>query len=172
MLLQLLWVLAHIGGRKVIGNDALQKVEPEERELRQHSSLSGNPGGEDVIECRDPVRRHQEEMIVTDPVEVADLPAGVEIQVGKISMQDNFVTLRCIGHGCKSIRRVVGYSNFPAWFVNVAPRIPPPARKNSFSKTLDKTQLRAKPALLKAFRALACRLPVPRGDLSGAIDRS
>ncbi len=70
----------------MIGNDVLQEVEPEQRELRQHASLLRDAGGQHVIERRDPIGRDEQQVIVIDLVNVANFPAGVQLQVGKISI--------------------------------------------------------------------------------------
>ena len=86
ILLQLLRILMHIGGRQVVGNDVLQEVEPEQGELGQHSTLLRNAGGQHIIECGDPIGRDEQQMIVVDPVNVANFPAGVQLQVRKVSI--------------------------------------------------------------------------------------
>src|ERR1019366_4150197 len=76
--LQLRWVFAYLRGDEVVGDDALEELEPEKRELGQHSSLLWYAGGQNVIECRDAIGRHEEQMFVTNLVKVANFSAGVE----------------------------------------------------------------------------------------------
>lgn len=88
--LQLRRVLADVGGDKVVGNDGLQELEPEKRELGQHSPLLRYASRQNVIECRDSIRRDEEQMIVTNLVKVANFSAGKEFQTRKVSAQENF----------------------------------------------------------------------------------
>ena len=92
ILLQLLRILLYVGRCQMVGDDVLQEVEPEQRKLRQHSSLLRDAGGEHVIERRDPVSCDEEQVIVVDAVNVANFPAGVKLQVGKVGIQENVVT--------------------------------------------------------------------------------
>src|ERR1019366_1401067 len=88
--LQLRRVLVHVGGDEVVGDDALEELEPEKRELRQHSSLLRYAGRQHIVECRDAIGRHEEQMFVTNLVKVANFSAGVEFQTGKVGVQEDF----------------------------------------------------------------------------------
>ena len=68
---------------------SFQEVEPEERELGEHASLLRDAGGQHIVEGGDPIGGDEEQVIVIDKIKVADFPAGVKLQVGKISMEEN-----------------------------------------------------------------------------------
>ena len=51
--------------------------------------LLRNAGGQNVVEGRDTVGGHEQQMVGIDPVDVTHFPAGVEFQVGKIGSQNN-----------------------------------------------------------------------------------
>ncbi len=73
----------------MVGHDVLQEIEPEQRELGQHASLLRDAGGQHVIERRDAVGGDKQQVVVADLVQVADLAAGEELEVGKIGLQKN-----------------------------------------------------------------------------------
>ncbi len=66
---------------EVIRDDSLGSREPEPRESRQHPALVRDLGRQDDVERRQPVRRDEQQPIVADGVEVANL-AGSQERVG------------------------------------------------------------------------------------------
>ena len=48
-------ITAHVGGDQVIGHNVFKKIEPEQRQLREHPAFVRNSGGQHVIEGRDAV---------------------------------------------------------------------------------------------------------------------
>ena len=81
--------LLHIGGDQMVGNDVFQEIEPEQRELGQHPALLRDAGGQHVVERRDAIGGHEQQVIVVDLVKVANLAAGVQLEVGKVGLQKN-----------------------------------------------------------------------------------
>ena len=79
----------HIGGGQVIRHDALQEIEPVQRELGQDPPFLRDAGGQHVVERGDAVGGHEQQVLAIHLVNVADLPAGVKLQVGKVGMQEN-----------------------------------------------------------------------------------
>jgi len=76
-------------------NYARQLVEPEKRELRQHSPFVWNRRGEHDIESGKAVRRYDEQA-VAQVINVADFPAAAKFQRRKIRFQYRCVHLgRC-----------------------------------------------------------------------------
>jgi hypothetical protein len=59
---------------------AAQQAEPEHRQRRQDAALVRDRGVQDVVVGRDPVGGDQQQRLVVDLVEVADLP-GREVRV-------------------------------------------------------------------------------------------
>jgi hypothetical protein len=66
----------------VVRHEVAHPLEPERRELRQHFALVGNAGAEDVVEGGDAIGG-DEEQVVSDLIDVADLAAPVEFQIGE-----------------------------------------------------------------------------------------
>ena len=67
--------LGHLGrldGKQMVGDRVLEKLEPECGDLREDPALVGNAGAEHVVECRDAVRRHKQQ-VVAQGVDVAHL---------------------------------------------------------------------------------------------------
>ena len=71
MLLQVGRELRDVGAENVIGDDGLQKIEPEERRLSKNPAFIRNTGAEDMIEGRDAIRGDEEKLVCTRFVEVA-----------------------------------------------------------------------------------------------------
>ncbi len=65
----------------MVGHEVGQLVEPPQGQLRQHRTLVGDRRVEDEVERRDPVRRHEQQLVVAAVrlIEVADL-AGVDVR--------------------------------------------------------------------------------------------
>src|ERR1039458_337984 len=82
-----------IGGDEMIGDDGLQELEPEKRELRQHSSLLRYAGCKHVVEGREAIGRYKEQMFAANLVKVANFSTGVEIEPGKVGPQQNVGSL-------------------------------------------------------------------------------
>ena len=74
-----------------LGDDVLEKLKPEQRQLRQYASLFRDAGGQHVIESRDAVGGHEQQVIGIDLVDVADFSAGVEFKFGDIGLEKNVV---------------------------------------------------------------------------------
>ena len=72
-------------GNHVVRHHVRQLFEPEQRELRQHASLIGNRRGQNDVESRKAVRRHDQQS-VAEIVDVADLSAPVELKPRKICL--------------------------------------------------------------------------------------
>ena len=69
-----------------------QPVEPEQGHLVQHAAFVGDAGGEDVIEGGDAVGG-DDQQVIADSVDVADLAAADPFQAGQISIEKDS------GHG-------------------------------------------------------------------------
>ena len=67
-----------VGRDEVMRHDAREEVEPERGHRGQHRALAGDRGRQDVVEGRDPIGRHDEQ-VVADGVQVADLAAVEEL---------------------------------------------------------------------------------------------
>ncbi len=70
----------------MVGDDVGEVVEPEQRELGEDASLVGDAGGQNVVEGRNPVGGDEEQLLVADGVDVADLAAGVKVEIGEVSL--------------------------------------------------------------------------------------
>ncbi len=71
--------VGEICGDEVVGDEVLEEVEPEERELGEDAALVRDAGAEDVIEGGDAVGGDEEEVgrgVRRGCVDVADLAAG------------------------------------------------------------------------------------------------
>ena len=49
----------------------------------------GNASGQDVVECRDAVGGDEQQLLVVDVVDVANLAAGVKVEIGEVGSQEN-----------------------------------------------------------------------------------
>src|SRR5205823_6963765 len=79
------------GRDHVMRHETAHAFEPERRELVQDFALVGNPRAEDVVERGDSIRC-DDEQIVADAINVADLAAAVKREIGKRSFEQ--------GRGC------------------------------------------------------------------------
>ncbi len=77
----------------VMRDDSGELFEPEQRELRQNAALIGNRRGQNDVESRKTIRRHDQQA-VAKVVDVANLPASVELEPRKICLRNNGVHLR------------------------------------------------------------------------------
>ena len=82
-------VAVHVGSDEMVGDDVLEKVEPEQRDLRQHPPLVRNAGRQHVVEGRDAVGGHEQQVVTIEVIDVADLAAGVQLQFGVVRSQQN-----------------------------------------------------------------------------------
>ena len=101
----------------MIGNDVLQKIEPEKRELRQYATLVRNTGYQNVIECRDAIRGHEQQALVVHTIHVPDLATGVKFKFGEVSLQNDGVE-ELGSHEEILQAKIVAYSSWPEIFVN------------------------------------------------------
>src|SRR5215472_4678829 len=76
-------------GDEVILDDVVQIIEPKNRDLREHTAFVGNRSGQNYIEGGKPVRRDNEEKVALQFVDIADLPAAVELQCPKICLRND-----------------------------------------------------------------------------------
>ena len=70
------------GRDDVVRHEIAHALEPERRQLREDLALVGDPRAQHVVERRDAIGR-DEEQVLADFVDVADLAAAVEFQIGK-----------------------------------------------------------------------------------------
>ena len=71
----------------MVGNDVFEEIEPEQRKLGEHSSFLRNASRQHVVERRDAIGGNEQQVIVVDAVNVAHLPAGIELEIGKIGIE-------------------------------------------------------------------------------------
>ena len=71
----------------MVGDDQPDEIEPELRELGQDLALVGDERGQDPVERGDAVRGDDEEL-VADLVDIADLALLVKRQTGKLDVTD------------------------------------------------------------------------------------
>ncbi len=74
--LELLGQVGHVGGDEMVVHHAVQKLEPELRQLGEHLALAGNLVVQHVVEGRDAVGSHQQQL-VSQIVQVAHLALRV-----------------------------------------------------------------------------------------------
>src|SRR5919109_304050 len=98
--------------------DGFQEIKPEQRELREHATFVGNAGGQHIIEGRDAVGGDEQQMLVVHAIDVSHLAAGVQLQFGKISLQQDRIFDLC-RHREKNYSKSVAHSKRPPTFVNV-----------------------------------------------------
>ena len=104
-------IMFHVRRDQMVRHDVLQKVEPEQRNLGQHSALVRNAGREDVVERRNAVGGHEEQAVVIQPVNIPNLPAGV-----KLKFRDSQFAERTESRTCGLMReilqaKIVAYSS-------------------------------------------------------------
>jgi hypothetical protein len=76
-----------VRGEHVVRDQIAHALEPERRELCEYFALVGDARSEDVIERGDAIGRDQEE-VVTHLINVADLAASVEFQIGEGGLEE------------------------------------------------------------------------------------
>ena len=69
----------------VLGN-TLQKIKPEERNLREHAAFVRDAGSQYVIEGRDAVGGNKQEPLIVNAIDIAYFAAGIEFQVREIGL--------------------------------------------------------------------------------------
>jgi hypothetical protein len=74
----------------MVVHNALQKIEPQKRELGEDPALFGNTCGQNAVKSGDPVRGDQEQMSI-QVVQVADLTAGMKRKLWKVGLQNNSI---------------------------------------------------------------------------------
>ena len=79
-------VLVDIGGDEVVGDDVGEEIEPEQGNLAEDASFVRDAGGQDVVEGGDAVGGDEKQLLVADGVDVADLAAGVKVEIGEVSL--------------------------------------------------------------------------------------
>ena len=73
----------------MIRNHITQKIEPKQCHLRQHAPFVGNPGGENVVERRNTIRRDNQEAIFV-LINVANFSASAQRVAGQIGFKQRF----------------------------------------------------------------------------------
>ena len=90
VLLELRRIFVDIGGREVVRDDVLEKIEPEKRQLGQHAALFRDAGGEYVVERRNAIGGDEQQLIGINPVHITNFAAGEKLKVGNVSL-DKYV---------------------------------------------------------------------------------
>src|ERR1700683_3609218 len=80
------WVLVHLGGDQMVGDDVGKIIEPEQGKLAEDVPLLGNAGGQNVVEGGDAIGGDKKQLLVADAIHVAHLAAGVELEIGEVSL--------------------------------------------------------------------------------------
>ena len=80
--MQLHRVVGDVGREQVVGREVAQEVEPEQRNLREDDAFAGDRRAEDAVEGGDAVGGDEQDLVVADGVNVANLTAGDEREVG------------------------------------------------------------------------------------------
>ena len=73
----------------MVAHDPFDAREPEARQPRQHGALARDGVGEHHVERRQPVRGHDEQMLVPGRVDVAHLAAPDQIQAWNVGFKDS-----------------------------------------------------------------------------------
>jgi hypothetical protein len=120
----------YLSGDHVVGDEITKEIEPEKGNLGQYTPLVGNACCKHVIERRDAIGGYEEEMRTVEIVDIPDLAAGVELEFGEVSAQQDRVEKAGAHVGILQLENVA-YSNLSEIFVNdlsssrtPAPRIP------------------------------------------------
>ena len=79
-------IARHVSSDNVVGDQVFQEVKPEARNLREHPALMRNAGSQHVIECRDPVSSHKEQMVAPHLIHIAYFAAGKQLQIREVSL--------------------------------------------------------------------------------------
>src|SRR5947199_7829948 len=86
--MEILRIIADLGRDDVIGHGVLEMVEPESRHLRQDFALIWNGRREHDVKCGKPVGGDNEK-VLTEIVDVANLAPAVERDTGKIGFDNS-----------------------------------------------------------------------------------
>src|SRR6266849_5350562 len=76
------------GAEDMVGDDVLQEIEPEERELSQNAALVGNGRGKDDVEGGKPIRG-DDQQLAAEIVDVTDFAARGGFQAGELRLSYN-----------------------------------------------------------------------------------
>src|SRR6266849_8021013 len=79
----------------MIGEDVFQKIEPEERKLRQDAPFVGNGSEHDDVEGREAVGGHDEQ-VVAQVIDVAHLAARQRRDAREICLLNDFCCRTCV----------------------------------------------------------------------------
>jgi hypothetical protein len=71
----------------MVWDGEFQEIEPEERELGEDLALVGYSATQNMVEGGDAIAGHEEELIVGQSVDVADLAAACEGEIAKIGLE-------------------------------------------------------------------------------------
>ena len=85
--LQVAGKLGGVCGDEMVRDDGLEEVEPEEGELGKDLSLVGYSAAQNMVEGGDAVAGDEEELIVGEGVDVANLAAGCEGKIAEIGLE-------------------------------------------------------------------------------------
>src|SRR6185437_6826036 len=87
---QSLRILVHISRDEMVLNYLLEEIKPEKWELREHPAFFRDAGAQHVIKSGNSVCGNKQKLSV-QRVQVAYLAAGVQIEIGKISLEENSI---------------------------------------------------------------------------------
>ncbi len=88
MFLNGLRIAVHVGRDKMVGDDVLEEIEPEQRQLGQNPALVRDAGGQHIVECGDPVGGNEEQVVAVQVVNVADLAAREQVEVLVVGLEE------------------------------------------------------------------------------------
>ena len=94
--LELLGQVGHVGADQVVADDVLELLEPEQRDLREHCALVRDLVLQDVIERRDAVGGHHQQL-VAQVVDVAHLALCVRLDIDSAHACLSFPHESCAG---------------------------------------------------------------------------
>ena len=89
-------VVVRVVGHEVVGRDVPGAAQPPRREAVKHPALLRNALRQHHVERGDPVRGHEQQVVVPHRVDVADLPAGDGFRAGNRSLE------KCVWHPSNS----------------------------------------------------------------------
>ena len=78
-----------VSRHKMVGYDAPQKIEPEQGNLRQHSSLVRNPRRKDIIEGGYAIGSNEQQPVIGQGIHIPDLAAHVYLKIWKFCSEKN-----------------------------------------------------------------------------------
>ncbi len=74
----------------MVRHGVFEKVEPEERKLSEDLPFVRNSTPQNMIEGRDTVRRDEEELIVRESIDVADLASRGKWEGAEVGLEKSF----------------------------------------------------------------------------------